>query len=79
MIEPEFFWKPLEEAGGARRTTARLVVRGHTDPDLTTVRSEAPTISRLGRQTLRGACFSHHWILCKGDVENCTTAAWQGL
>ena len=33
------------------------------------VRPEAPTISRLGCQTLHLACSSHHWNLFRGDVK----------
>ena len=46
----------------------QLVVQRYTDPDLTSVRSEAPSIARLGRQTLLQACASPHWNLYKGDV-----------
>ena len=60
-------WKAPEEAGGARRSKARLVLRGYTQ--ILKVRPEAPTISRLGCQTLHLACSSHHWNLFKGDVK----------
>ena len=50
-------WNIPEEVGGARRAKARLVVRSYTDPDLTTVRSETPTISRLGCQTVASLLF----------------------
>ena len=56
-------WKSPEQAGGARRAKARMVVHRYTDPDLTKVRSAARTISRLGRQTLLQACSSKHWNL----------------
>ena len=73
-------WRePPEEVGGARRADARMVVPDYTDPDLTTVRSEAPTISRLGRQTLLQACSFHRWNLYKCDVKNCIPGGWQGI
>ena len=44
-------WKTEDD--GTQKAKARLVVKGFTDPDLVTLRSESPTLSRLGK----------HWFL----------------
>lgn len=72
-------WKPPKELGGARRAKARLVVRAYTDPDLTTVRFEAPTISCLERQALFQAWSPHLWSLYKGDVKTAFHRGGKGL
>ena len=43
-------WKVSEDAGESK-AKARLVVKGFTDPDLTEIRSESPTLSRLFETT----------------------------
>ena len=50
-------WK-VDEHTGETKAKARLVVKGFTDPDVTEIRSESPTLSRLSRQL----------ILRKGDA-----------
>ena len=42
-------WKVAEDTRETK-AKARLVVKGFTDPDLTEIRSESPTLSRLSRQ-----------------------------
>eukprot|EP00969_Alexandrium_andersonii_P004348 187816-Alexandrium_andersonii.AAC.1 len=46
-------WKLPDDAVDAadprRKAKARLVVRDYQDPDILTVRTEAPTVSRIGR------------------------------
>ena len=42
-------WK-VDENTGETKAKAHLVVKGFTDPDLTEIRSESPTPSRLSRQ-----------------------------
>ena len=42
-------WKEAPEGTKAK---ARLVAKGFTDPDLLTIRAEAPTVSKLGRYCL---------------------------
>ena len=37
---------------GEKKARARLVVKGFTDPDLTEIRAESPTLSRLSRQLI---------------------------
>ena len=44
-------WK-VDENTGETKAKARLVVKGFTDPDLTEIRSESPTLSRLSRQLI---------------------------
>ena len=44
-------WKVAEDTGETK-AKARLVVKGFTDPDLTGIRSESPTLSRLSRQLI---------------------------
>ena len=45
-------WKVAEDTGETK-AKARLVVKGFTDPDLTEIRSESPTLSRLSGQLMR--------------------------
>jgi len=70
-------WKvPDGSTDVANRTAkARLVVKGFTDPDLTTIRAEAPTLSRMGKHLLLQLAASNGWQLTKGDVK---TAFLQG-
>ena len=68
-------WKEPEVKGGDHRAKARLVVKGFTDPDLTTIRAEAPTLSRVGKHILLQLTASNNWQLTKGDVK---TAFLQG-
>ena len=42
-------WKEAPEGTKAK---ARLVAKGFTDPDLLTIRAEAPTLSKIGRHLL---------------------------
>jgi len=58
-----------------RKAKARLVVKGFTDPDLTTIRAESPTLSRLAKHWLFQIAASNNWKLTKGDVK---TAFLQG-
>ena len=44
-------WKVAEDTGETK-AKARLVVKGFTDPDLTEIRAESPTLSRLSRQLI---------------------------
>ena len=54
---------------------ARLVIQGFTDPDLTTIRAEAPTLSKLARHMILQMAASHHFTLEMGDMK---TAFLQG-
>ena len=44
-------WKVAEDTGETK-AKARLVVKGFTDPDLTEIRSESPTLCRFSRQLI---------------------------
>ena len=44
--------RKVAEDIGETKTKARLVVKGFTDPDLTEIRAESPTLSRLSRQLI---------------------------
>ena len=52
-----------------------MVIKGFADPDLTTIRAEAPTLSKLGRHMLLQMAASHRFTLEMGDVK---TAFLQG-
>ena len=65
-------WKDAPENSIAK---ARLVIKGFTDPDLTSIRAEAPTLSKLGRHMLLQMAASHNFTLEMGDVK---TAFLQG-
>ena len=49
-------WKEAPEGTKAK---ARLVAKGFTDPDLMTIRAEAPTLSKIGRYCLLQLPCSH--------------------
>ena len=61
-------WKVAEDTVETE-ATARLVVKGFTDPDLTEIRSESPTLSRLSRQLILQISASRGFRLRKGDVK----------
>merc|ERR1711884_1021384 len=65
-------WKEAPEGTKAK---ARLVAKGFTDPDLLTIRAEAPTLSKLGRQFLLQLICSSKFTIEVGDV---STAFLQG-
>ena len=67
-------WKPIPGTP-AQKAKARLVVRGFQDPDLTELRTEAPTLSRHARHLLLQVSSSMKWKLLNGDVK---TAFLQG-
>ena len=58
-----------------KKATARLVVRGFQDPDLQTLRAEAPTSARHSRHFICQVISSLKWDLENGDVK---TASLQG-
>ena len=71
-------WKDVEatsEAPTGRKAKARLVVKGFTDPDLLTVRAEAPTLSKIARHVFLQVAASQKFLLECGDVK---TAFLQG-
>ena len=58
-------WK-VDENTRETKAKARLVVKGYTDPDLTEIRSESPTQSRLSRQLILQLSASRGFRLRKG-------------
>ena len=67
-------WKTSDDQKD-RKAKARLVVRGFEDPDLITVRAEAPTLSKPARHMILQMAASHQWTAEVGDVK---TAFLQG-
>ena len=65
-------WKEAPEGTKAK---ARLVAKGFTDPDLLTIRAEAPTLSKVGRHLLLQLICSNKFKAESGDV---STAFLQG-
>ena len=61
-------WKDPEVPGGPRRAKARLVVLGFTDPGLSYVPNDAPTLSKDGRMLVLQTVSSNHWNLVNFDV-----------
>ena len=61
-------WK-CDENGRPIKPKARLVVWGHTDPDLPWLRTDAPTISELGTNTVFQAAASWRTPLFHGDIK----------
>ena len=68
-------WKAGTASSDSRKAKARLVVRGYTDPDLTSHRAESPTLSKVGRHIMLHLCASNKWTPEVGDVK---TAFLQG-
>ncbi len=61
--------------GTKERAKARLVVIGYTDPDLTEIPRDSPTLAVRSRFTLFALAAMHHWHLYKVDIK---TAFLQG-
>ena len=59
----------VNEDTGETKAKARLVVKRFTDPDLTEIRWESPTLSRLSRQLILQLSASRGFHLRKGDVK----------
>ena len=69
-------WKNVQEDGQSTdKTKARLVAKGFTDPDLTTLRAEAPTLSKAASHMLLQLGASMKFTFGVGDVK---TAFLQG-
>ena len=47
---------------------ARMVLIGFTDPDLTDLRTDSPTVSRRARMMFLQLCANRRWKVKKGDV-----------
>ena len=69
-------WKLVNDGDTpTEQAKARLVVKGFTDPDLTTLRAEAPTLSKAARHMLLQLGASLKFTFEVGDVK---TAFLQG-
>ena len=58
----------LKDTGESKAKT-RPVVIGFTDPDMTEIRSQSPTLRRLSRQLILHISASRRFHLKKGDVK----------
>ena len=65
-------WKtpPAEFGETEKRAKARLVVLGYTDPDLTEVARDSPTLALRTGLMLFAICAAERWTLYKGDIKN---------
>ena len=62
-------WKSDESKPSVRRTKARLIIKGFTDPDLLDIESHSPTPIREGLKTVLQSVCSHGPKLQFGDVQ----------
>ena len=62
-------WKPDDSKPSGRRATARLIIKGFTDPDLLDLGSHSPTLTREGFMTVLQSVCSHGHKLQFGDVQ----------
>ena len=62
-------WKPDDSMSSGRRATARLIIKGFTDPDLLEIESHSPTLTREGFMTVLQSVCSHGHKLQFGDVQ----------
>ena len=60
--------KPADIATNGKKAKARLIVIGWEDPQLSEVTSDAPTLSKDGRQVVLQQIASHRWQLVSFDV-----------
>ena len=61
-------WKPPDQPGGEKRAKARLVVLGFTDPGISHIPNDAPTLSKDGRMLIVQGVSSKGWDLVSFDV-----------
>ena len=52
------------------KSKARVVLLGFTDPDLTTLATSAPTLTRRSRQLTLNLAAAKHWTLTKADAKS---------
>ena len=52
-------WKPDESKPSGSRATARLIIKGFTDPDLLDIESHSPTLTREGFMSVLQSVCSH--------------------
>lgn len=68
-------WKEDPTSEDGRKAKARLVVRGYEDPELDSVNTDSPTLSRDARMLLIQTVCSHKWQIQSFDI---TTAFLRG-
>eukprot|EP00435_Cladocopium_sp_Y103_P042279 s1426_g11.t1 len=61
-------WKSPAQGSSERRAKARLVVLGFEDPDIQSVASDAPTLSKDAKQLLLQQVASRRWRLINFDI-----------
>ena len=69
-------WKVAEDTGETN-AKARLVVKGFTDPDLTEIPSESPTLSRLSRQLILQIAASRGFRLRRSDAKTPSSSGYR--
>ena len=68
-------WKEDPTSIDGKKAKARLVVRGYEDPELDSVNTDSPTLSRDARMLLMQTVSSHKWQIQSFDI---TTAFLRG-
>ena len=68
-------WKEDNNAPSGRKAKARLVVKGFQDPDIATLNSDSPTLTRDARMLLLQTVSSKNWVIQSFDI---TTAFLRG-
>ena len=68
-------WKEDQTSSDGQKAKARLVVRGYEDPELDSVNTDSPTLSRDARMLLIQTVCSHQWQIQSFDI---TTAFLRG-
>ena len=61
-------WKGDPQEPSSRKAKARLVVKGFQDPDIGTLNSDNPTMTRDSRMLLLQAVSSHQWMVQGFDI-----------
>ena len=61
-------WKTTTEGGQAAK--ARLVVLGFRHAELTSLKTAAPTLSKLGRNTIMATAALHGFDMIVGDISS---------
>jgi hypothetical protein len=68
-------WKDDPTQQNGRKAKARLVVKGFQDPDISTLNSDSPTLTRDSRMLLLQTVSSMNWVIQSFDI---TTAFLRG-
>ena len=63
-----FTWKPPAPGTTEERAKARLVIRGFEDPQLSTIASDAPTLTKDGKQLILQQVASRGWTMVNFDI-----------